>query len=122
VLLPRLPQKDSSDTCKVESSHEVYVQDFGVPWVVFDALDIRAWVEPVALLEDTGTRDGVVNAAELVMCLLEELVDVVVLGHIAFHESGRCAYFASSGDIDISEDHGRAMLYKELYGSSSNAG
>lgn len=66
--------------------YHVLIQNLGIACIaciVFDALDGQVWMQSVALLEDSGARDCMIDVAVCIVCLLEELEDVAVLGHIS---------------------------------------
>ena len=96
----------------MESANKVDVQNYSIARILFDAVNGVVRIKPVALLEDAGTRDGMVDATKLIICVFEQLIDVVVVGHIAFQESSRFIQSSGGGDIDVSKDYVRAMLNK----------
>lgn len=52
-----------------------------------NSLDCEFGIEKVSDFKNTSTGDGMVDPAMRVMGLLEEIIDVVVLGHIALDEA-----------------------------------
>lgn len=71
ILLPRVSQEDSRNACEVKSANKVDVQDLSMSRILFDAVNSVVWIKPVAMLEDARTRNGVVDAANLIKCFHE---------------------------------------------------
>jgi hypothetical protein len=69
-------------------------------------------VEPVAVLEDAGAGDCVVDVAVFVVGLFEELVEVVVFCCVTLDKCNGGAGFVSGFDVgvDVAEDDECAVL------------
>ena len=80
---------------------------------MFDAFDRLVGIEPVAVFEYPRAGNGVVDTAVFLMCLLEEMVQVVVFRHIALNEGDVRTGLASGVDVsvDIAEDDECAVLH-----------
>jgi len=106
-------QEDGCDAGEVQRSQKVHVYRFGVSWIVSDAFDSMVGIEPVAVLEDPGAGDCVIDVAVFVVRLFEELVQVGVFCHVALNKGDGRAGFASGFEVgvDVAEDDEGAMLY-----------